>query len=210
MTPNGNLLQDAKYTYTYNQDDQLTGVSTNTAQPTMLEQIRYDALGRRVEKIGSPVTRRYFYDGLRLIEEQDVLQNPTAAYVYGNALDELLMAKQIGSGATYFYQQNALGSVSAVTNLSGTPVERYRYDAFGTPTVTDGNGVPIPKNSSGTPHSAIGNPWMFNNRFLDEETGLFDYRTRYYHTGLGRFLQAGLNRQLGRLEEHGQWLCVCR
>ena len=30
---------------------------------------------------------------------------------------------------------------------------------------------------------------MFNNRYLDEETGLFDYRTRYLHTGLGRFLQ---------------------
>ncbi len=186
---NGNLLQDTQYTYTYNQDDQLTGVSTNTAHPTMLAQIRYDALGRRVEKIGTPVTRRYFYDGMRLIEEQDVAQNPTAAYVYGNALDELLMAKNISSGATYFYQQNALGSVSAVTNAVGTPMERYRYDAFGRPKVTDGNGTVIPPNPSGTPHSAIGNPWMFNNRFLDEETGLFDYRSRSYDTGKGRFLQ---------------------
>ena len=73
---NGNLLQDTQYTYAYNQDNQLTSVSTNTAHPTVMEQVRYDALGRRVEKIGSPLTRRYFYDGLRLIEEQDVLQNP--------------------------------------------------------------------------------------------------------------------------------------
>ncbi len=186
---NGNLLQDAQHNYNYNQDNQLTSVTDQSAHPTVLAQIQYDALGRRVQKIGSPVTRRYFYDGARLIEEQDVLQNPTATYVYGNALDELLMMKNIASGATYFYQQNALGSVSAVTNLEGAPVERYRYNAFGATTVTDGNGTVIPPNPSGTPHSAIGNPWMFNNRYLDEETGLFDYRTRYYHTGLGRFLQ---------------------
>ena len=168
--------------------------SSRTSRPTP----RIPAAWRRsattlwadaLKKSARPLTRRYFYDGMRLIEEQDVAQNPTATYVYGNALDELLMAKQFGSGATYFYQQNALGSVSAVTNAVGTPMERYRYDAFGKPKVTDGNGTVIPPNPSGTPHSAIGNPWMFNNRFLDEETGLFDYRSRSYDTGKGRFLQ---------------------
>ena len=44
-------------------------------------------------------------------------------------------------------------------------------------------------NPWGTPHSAIGNPWMFTSRQLDEETGLYYYRARYYDTFKGRFLQ---------------------
>ena len=41
----------------------------------------------------------------------------------------------------------------------------------------------------GTPHSAIGNPYPFTGRQLDEETGLYFYRARYYDSVKGRFLQ---------------------
>ena len=40
-------------------------------------------------------------------------------------------------GQTYYYHQNALGSVETITDSTGTPVESYTYDAYGAVTVTD-------------------------------------------------------------------------
>src|SRR5580658_6802944 len=91
-------------------------------------------------------------------------------------------------GQTYYYHKNALWSVEAITDSTATPVERYSYDAYGLVTVTNGTGAPVPPNAWGTPHSAIGNPWMFTGRQLDEETGLYLYRARYYNSVQGRFL----------------------
>ena len=52
-----------------------------------------------------------------------------ATYVYGNYIDEILTMNR--GGSDYYYHQNALWSVEAVTNSGGVPVERYRYDAYG-------------------------------------------------------------------------------
>jgi site-specific recombinase XerD len=37
----------------------------------------------------------------------------------------------------------------------------------------------------------VANPYTFTVRRLDEETGLFYYRNRYYHAQLGRFVTRG-------------------
>jgi len=153
-------------------------------------QYQYDALGRRVQKIasptGAPLTTLYFYDDARVIEEQNLVATQ-ATYVYGNYIDEILT--MVRSGQTYYYHQNALWSVEAITDSSGTPVERYAYDAYGLVTVTSGTGTATAPNAWGTPHSAIGNSWMFTGRQVDEETGLYYYRARYYDPAKGRFLQ---------------------
>ena len=44
-------------------------------------------------------------------------------------------------------------------------------------------------NGWGTPHSPAGNPFLFTGRELDEESGLYFYRTRNYDSLKGRFLQ---------------------
>jgi RHS repeat-associated protein len=156
-------------------------------------QYQYDALSRRIQKIAnpasppSPTTTRYFYNDKRIIEEQNGTGMTQATYVYGNYIDEVLTMNRLGTN--YYYHQNALWSVEAVTNSAGAPVERYRYDAYGFVTVADGSFNPIAQNAWGTPHSAIGNPYLFTGRQLDEETGLYFYRARYYDPGKGRFLQ---------------------
>src|SRR5262249_38600186 len=76
-----------------------------------------------------------------------------------------------------------------LTDQLGVPVERYTYDAYGCPVIADGTGAAIPANSSGTPHTLVGNPWLFTGRQFDEETGLYFYRARYYDCSKGRFLQ---------------------
>jgi RHS repeat-associated protein len=150
-----------------------------------------------VQKIANPATppvaviTQYFYDNARVIEEQNPALVPAtqATYVYGNYIDEVLTMER--NSQTYYYHQNALWSVEAITDSTGTAAERYAYDAYGFVTVTTGAGVAVPQNpwGGGTPHSAIGNPYTFTGRQLDEEAGLYYYRMRYYDSGKGRFLQ---------------------
>ncbi len=178
---NGNLLNDGSYIYKYDEENRLTQI-TQIAGLTVVGQYQYDALGRRVYSNGF----NYFYDGARLIEKQDFAGGIFATYVYGNDTDEVLSGNALGN--SYYYHQNALGSVEAVTNSTGTPVERYAYDAYGLATVTDGTGNAVPPNPSGTPHSAIGNPFLFTGQRLDEEAGLYFYRARYQNPSQGRFI----------------------
>ena len=110
-----------------------------------------------------------------------------ATYVYGNYVDEILTMGR--GGQTYYYHRNALWSVEAVTVGSASAVERYAYDAYGSVAVSDGSFTPVAPNAWATPHSAIGNPWSFTGRQLDEEAGLYFYRARYYDAAEGRFLQ---------------------
>ncbi|MBV8845291.1 MAG: RHS repeat protein [Bryobacterales bacterium] len=179
----GNLANDCNLSYTFDEENRLTA-ATRLSDHVVVGQYQYDALSRRVEKIadasGTPATTEYFYDDARIVEEQNVAEVTQATYVYGNYVDEILTMDR--SGQTYYYHQNALWSVEAITNSSAAVVERYSYDAYGLPTTGS-------TNPWGTAHSAIGNPWLFTGREFDEETGLYFYRARYYDPVKDRFLQ---------------------
>lgn len=187
---NGNLQQDAAYTYAYDEENRLTQVTRNS-DSALVGQYQYDALSRRVQKIanpaGVPSTTRYFHDGARIIEEQDALGVTQATYTYGNYIDKVLTMDR--SAQTFYYHQNELWSGAAITDSTANPVERYAYVAYGFVTVTTGTGTLVPQNAWGTPHSAIANRYLFTSRELDEETGLYFYRARYYDSIKGRFLQ---------------------
>jgi RHS repeat-associated protein len=187
---NGNSQNDGTYTYAYDEENRLTKVTRNS-DSAVVGQYQYDALSRRVQKIANPAgvstTTLYFYDNARIIEEQNSLSATQATYVYGNYIDEILTMDR--GGQTYYYHQNALWSVEAATNSAASTIERYSYDTYGLVTITDSAFNPIPQNVWGTPHSAIGNPWTFTGRQLDEETGLYYYRARYYDPVKGRFVQ---------------------
>ncbi len=164
---------------------------TRDSDTAVVGQYQYDALGRRVQKIanpaGSPTTTVYFYDGGRVVEEQNGVSAAQATYVYGNYVDEILTMNR--DSQTYYYHQNALWSVEAITNTAAATVEQYSYDAYGAVTVRDGFDVLVPANAWGTQHSNIGNPYLFTGRQFEEETGLYYYRARYYDTFEGRFHQ---------------------
>jgi RHS repeat-associated protein len=72
--------------------------------------------------------------------------------------------------------------VAFVLDVNGNGIERYTYDAFGKPTITDWNG-------NGRTSSAIGNRFMFQGREYFREIGLYDYRHRFYDPYVGRFIQ---------------------
>jgi RHS repeat-associated protein len=71
-------------------------------------------------------------------------------------------------------------NIMAVTNSTGNVVERYEYGDYGEPEIIDTFGASLPA-------SAIGNPYLFNGRRYDDETGLYYYRTRYMDPAAGRF-----------------------
>ena len=188
---NGNLSQDSQYTYSYDQENRLTKATfVGAAGIETAGEYRYDALGRRIAK-KTGLSRgnqdiRYFYDAARIIEEQGPFGVTKAAYTYGNYVDEVLTMTR--NSKTYFYHQNSLYSVEAITDSLAKVVERVAYDAYGHPSVTNAAGLLL-THKWGTARSAIGNPWLFTGRQLDEEDGLYFYRARYYDTGKGRFLQ---------------------
>jgi len=171
---NGNRREDGQRVYAYDDENRLIRVIRKS--DNLVSEYRYDALSRRVVKavgVGlSPVTTRYAYDDARIIEDQDGAAATLATYVYGNYVDEVLNMQR--GGADYYYHQNALWSVVAVSDASAVTVERYTYTDYGCPSVI---------------HSAIHNPWMLTGRQWDEESELYFYRARYYDCETGRFMQ---------------------
>jgi len=111
------------------------------------------------------------------------------SYVFGTYIDEVLcMVKP--DGQRYWYSTNDLYSAYALTDGTGTVVERYIFDPYGKVTVLDGSGNPRTGNQT-----AYGNPWTFTGRRLDGETGLMYFRNRMYSVDLGRFVSRGASRE---------------
>ena len=61
-------------------------------------------------------------------------------------------------------------------------LEKYTYDAFGTPKITDASGNVLAE-------SAWDNRFMFTGREYLSTIGIYDYRNRMYSPLIGRFLQ---------------------
>lgn len=144
---------------------------TSVTGPGLTATYAYDGFGRRVKQTVNGVVTYFLHDGDQVIEEWGsggVLQ---ATYTYGSGIDENLTMNR--GGQTYYYFHDGLGSVTDLTKATGELVESYQYDAYGQPT---------------TP-STVGNPYLFTGREYDQETGLYHYRARAYHPGIGRFIQ---------------------
>ena len=78
-------------------------------------------------------------------------------------------------GFDYIYMQDGLGSVTEVTNWHGTVRRAYVHDSFGNIETQTGTLNPS-------------NPFKYTGRELEEETGLYYYRARFYDPEIGRFL----------------------
>ena len=180
---NGNLTSDGVHTYSYDFENRLVSVDGGATAS-----YAYDPLGRRVRKSTVVGTTHYYYYEHRVIEERNSSDVVTATYVYGNYIDEVISMDR--NGSTYYYLLDGLGSVAALTNTSGSVVERYEYDPYGRAAIFDAS-------YSSLGSSAFDNPYLFTARRWDDEAGLYYYRTRHYSPELGRFLQ---------VDQMGEWV----
>jgi RHS repeat-associated protein len=132
---------------------------------------KYDPFGRRLQK-GSPLgTTNYLYDGVNLLEEVDQVGNVQARHTQSANIDEPL--SELRSGTTSYYEQDGSASVSSLSNPAAILVSTYTYDSFGKLSASSG---------------ALTNPFQYAAREFDSETGIYEYRARYYNPTFGRFI----------------------
>jgi RHS repeat-associated protein len=136
---------------------------------------KYDPFGRRIQKSftqsGTTTTTNYIYDGRILLEEVDQSGNMLGRYTQGPGADHPLA--ELRSGATSYYEQDGVGSVTSLTNSAGSLANTYTYDSYGKVIVSTGT---------------LTNPFLYTGRELDSETGIYEYRARYYDENVGRFI----------------------
>ena len=113
------------------------------------------------------------FDNEDILLELDGSNNITARYTHGPGIDEPLVMEK--AGPSFFYQADGLGSITEITNASGTVVQAYTYSSFG-------------KIESQLDPTFI-QPYTFTAREFDPETDLYFYRNRTYDWRTGRFHQ---------------------
>src|SRR4029077_7030388 len=92
---------------------------------------------------------------------------------------------ELRAGTSSYYEQDGLGSVTSLSSLAGLLSNTYTYDSFGKVT-----------KSTGT----LTNPFQYTGREFDPETGIYDYRARYYDQGVGRFISEDPSRFAGGID----------
>jgi RHS repeat-associated protein len=168
---NGNTLTDAQgRSYTWDFENRLTQAVVTGANAGTTT-FRYDPFGRRIQKSGPLGSTNYLYDQNSDIEEVDNSGNVLARYARTKNLDEPL--SELRSGATSYYQQDGLGSVTSLSNTSGSLAETYAYDSYGRVISSTGS---------------LTNPFQYTGREFDSETTLLFNRARYFDPNAGRFL----------------------
>ncbi len=170
--PNGNLRTRSQGSETrehfYDSRDQLTEVRTNGL---LSGYYQYDYQGLRIRKSGGPEgTVRYVYDDQSVLQQTDDNGFTLSKYDYGP--DRLLSLNNTSEGRQ-FYLFDALGSISNLIQPDGALKARYRWDAWGNLRSQVGSSA---------------NVFGFTGHELDDETGLYYAKARFYDPELGRFL----------------------
>jgi RHS repeat-associated protein len=172
-----NLSRYNGYQFNHDAQNRLTSASGLGANM----QFVYDGLGRCVKRTVNGATTVVAYDGWKPIVEWNGAGNFQAWNLYGAGADEILWRYQAGFDHLR-YHHDIHGNVTSVLAYAGNILEKYTYDAFGKPTI-------LSANNTQRSTSAVGNRFLFTGREWLSELGIYDYRHRMYHPGLGRFLQ---------------------
>lgn len=157
-----------------------------TSPATDVWTYNYDAFGRRVKKSKSGEAHYYFYDGERVVVELvDTGTTAIKEYMYGNAIDEVLVERlpDGGSTGTFWPLADSLGTVRDLGEWTGSVARsRMTYDI-------DPDGKLVSEAAAGGT-SSVSQDVLFTGRTLDRESLLYYYRARHYDPEIGRFLQS--------------------
>ena len=225
----GNLTSDARWDYTWDGENHLIAQVEKTGIPTVVApgismpaattrtrlEFSYDAQGRRISKRvytatngGSFVLQQslvFLYDGWNMIAEIDSSSGTLLrSYEWGTDMSGtlsgaggvgglLVVRSHAGAASgTYAPCYDGNGNVTELVNLAnGRLSARYEYGAFGETISVDGGAV------------AGVNPFRFSTKYLDMETGLYNYGYRYYDAVNGRWLNRDPIAERGGINLYG-------
>ena len=149
----------------------------------------YDGLFRRTVKTefesGQGHERHFYYSShWQVVEERGSETGGVQQHFIWGLLgvDDLVLRDQAATPLPpRLYALHDTMHVTAITDAAGTVLERYGYDAFGGTRVMDASF-----------NDRSGSDYHWETRFCgyrwDGETGLYQVRYRYLHSGLGRWL----------------------
>jgi RHS repeat-associated protein len=125
---------------------------------------------------GSPVQTWTAYDGPNAYADFDSAGQPTARYLHGPAVDELLARTDAGTGQTLWYLKDVRGSTRLLADLALLDlVDAIAYDAYG--------------NVLSETAPSVGGRFKYTGREYDAATGLYDYHNRWYDPKAGVFVE---------------------
>jgi len=172
----GNLIQDSRFTYVYNQANRLAEVKQGGAT---LATYTYNAEGQRVAKTVGGQTSHFVYgpDGQLF----GVYSGTTGAAVEEIVYLGSVPVATVRSGSRYYIHTDHLGTPRLVTDQTRAVVWRWTSDPFGAAAPNqdlDGNGIAFVLNL------------RFPGQFFDAETGRHYNYFRDYDPALGRYVQS--------------------
>ena len=160
--------------YDYDLLNRMVAVRKNTAETA---RYGYDSTGIRVVKWAHNTKIHYVYEGNEPIYEKRFSDQSIHCYVFGFGQ---YLARVDGpidnpSSKVFYYHNDHLGSIKAVTNASGKVVYTADYRAFGKRIQAEG--------SDGF------DEWHgFTGKEFDPDANLYYYNARWYDPDLGRFI----------------------
>ena len=132
----------------------------------------YKPDGLRISKTTGNDTTRHIWDGSNISAD---MQNNIVTGRYIRGVELLISIDNSNAKTTYLH--NAHGDVTLITNVSGTVLWKYEYDAFG-----------VEKEIAGQDPETDTNPFRYCGEYFDKETGSIYLRARYYNPKIGRFI----------------------
>lgn len=157
---------------------------------SVITTFKYDGANRRITRLTGATTRHMYYsDQWQVLEERENTSTDAQAhFFYGlRYIDDIVRRDRDTSWPRNgvmnerLYYLHDYFNVTAVTNKFGAVLNRFAYDAFGTSMRMDGNWVVNGGSDYGVEH-------RYGGYYYDSNTGLYQVRNRYLHSGLGRWI----------------------
>jgi RHS repeat-associated protein len=174
----GNLLNDGSHAYTFNGENKIRTVDSQSAYV-------YDGEGQRVRKLLGENLRLIYGIGGNLIAEFDGTSGGLKKeYIYGaSGLVGTIEPTALNSNGTRYSTSDHIGSPRVLTNSSAGVVSRHDYMPFG-----EELGAGVGGRTAGMGFNAAdGLRDKFTSYERDGETGLDFAEARFYSSSQGRF-----------------------
>jgi RHS repeat-associated protein len=148
----------------------------------------FDPLDRTVSKTAAGKTTDFEYLGLSgEVLDEKVAGELTKSYQYSPWGERLSQIKHNTDGTTEdgYYGYNGHTDVETLTDKNGDTKATYGYTAYGSNDDTEFTGIDKPEATQ--PDKEEYNPYRFNAKRWDAQSGTYDMGFRDYNPGLNRF-----------------------